>query len=79
MPPERADLVLPSDIPNGEGDVLVFYGLDIETLIQTVMSLFERPNIGHARTDCGNGGDDFTELEFVEDGGFSSGIKADLY
>jgi hypothetical protein len=60
VPPERADLVLSSYIPNGERNVLVFYGLDIET-------------------DCGDGGDDFTELEFVEDGGFASGIKADLY
>ena len=43
------------------------------------MSLFERPNIGQVHTDCGNGGDDFTELKFVEDGGFASGVKADLY
>jgi len=28
--PERADLVLPSDIPHGEGDVLVLDSLDIE-------------------------------------------------
>ena len=28
--PERADLVLPSDIPHGEGDVLVLDRLDIE-------------------------------------------------
>jgi len=33
VPPERADLVLPSYIPNGERDVLIFYGLNIETLI----------------------------------------------
>jgi hypothetical protein len=32
MPPERADLVLPSHIPDSERDVLVFDGLDIETL-----------------------------------------------
>ena len=79
VPPERADLVLPSYIPNGERDVLVFYGLDIETLIITIMSPFEWLNIGHSHTDCGDGGDDFTELKFVEDGCFASGIKADLY
>jgi hypothetical protein len=31
MPPERADLVLTTDIPHGELDVLVLYGLDVET------------------------------------------------
>lgn len=28
-----------------------------------------------ARTDCGDGGDDFTELQLVEDGGLSGGIE----
>jgi hypothetical protein len=31
MPPERTDLVLTTDIPHGELDVLVLYGLDVET------------------------------------------------
>ena len=31
MPPERTDLVLTSDIPHGEGDVLVLDCLDVET------------------------------------------------
>ena len=44
-----------------------------------MMSPSAWPNVGHSLTNCGDGGDDFTELEFVEDGGFSSGIKADLY
>jgi hypothetical protein len=43
------------------------------------MSSIERPHIGHGLTDCGNGSDDFTELEFIENGGFASGIEADLY
>jgi len=34
MPPERADLVLPTNIPYGERDVLVFDGLDVETLFK---------------------------------------------
>ena len=72
MPPERTDLVLPSYIPNSERDVLIFHGLDIETLITVMMSPFEWPNIGHPRTNCGDRGDDFTELEFVEDSGFAS-------
>ena len=29
-------------------------------------------------TDGGDGGDDLTELEFVENGGLTSGIKTDL-
>ena len=30
MPPERADLVLSTDVPDVELDVLVGYGLDVE-------------------------------------------------
>jgi hypothetical protein len=33
MPPERADLVLPSDVPDGERNVLVFDRLDVKTLL----------------------------------------------
>ena len=29
------------------------------------------------RTDCGNGGDDFTELELVQNRGLSSSIETD--
>ena len=39
MPPERTDLVLASDIPHGEGDVLVLDCLDVETW-QSVSALF---------------------------------------
>ena len=28
-------------------------------------------------TNCGDGGDDFTELQLVEDGGLSGGVKTD--
>ena len=28
-------------------------------------------------TDCGNGGDDFTELQFVQDGCFTGRIESD--
>jgi hypothetical protein len=40
MPPEGADLVLPTDIPYGEGDVLIFDGLDVETLSKPRKSLY---------------------------------------
>jgi len=42
MPPERADLVLPSDVPDGEGNVLVFDSLDVETLSKQIRIIFER-------------------------------------
>lgn len=42
MPPERADLVLPSDIPDGEGNVLVFDSLDVEALSKRKRIIFER-------------------------------------
>ena len=31
VPPERSNLVLSSDIPNSEGDVLVLHSLDVKT------------------------------------------------
>ena len=56
--PERTDLVLTSDIPHREVDVLVFHGLDVE------------PNRG-------NGCNDLTQLQFVQDGGLTGGVQAD--
>ena len=34
MPPEGTDLVLTSNVPDGEGDVLIFDGLNVEALNQ---------------------------------------------
>jgi hypothetical protein len=34
MPPERADLVLPSYVPDSERNVLVFDRLDVKTLLE---------------------------------------------
>ena len=56
--PQGTDLVLTSDIPHGEADVLVLNSLNVET-------------------NGGNGGNDLTELELVQDGGLSGGIKTD--
>jgi hypothetical protein len=56
MSPERTDLVLSTDIPHGELNVLVLDSLDVEA-------------------DCGDGGDDFTELQLVQNGGLSGGIE----
>merc|ERR550525_1992423 len=54
--PEKSDLVLTTDVPHVEGDVLVLDGLDVEA-------------------DGGDGVDDLTKLELVEDCGLSGGIK----
>ena len=35
MPPERTNLILATDVPDGERDVLVFDGLDVETYDRT--------------------------------------------
>jgi len=56
MSPERADLVLTTDIPHRELDVLVLHSLDVEA-------------------NSGDGCDNLAELELVEDGGLSGGIK----
>jgi hypothetical protein len=40
MPPERADLVLPSHVPDGERNVLVFDRLDVKTLLERKRFIF---------------------------------------
>ena len=47
VPPERADLVLSSHVPDSERDVLVFNGLDVETLYETRTFIFENPVLDH--------------------------------
>ena len=49
--------ILTSDIPDGEIDISVFEGFDVET-------------------DGWNGGDDFTELQLVEDGRLSGRVQS---
>jgi len=58
MPPQRSNLVLSANVPDGELDVLVLDCLDVET-------------------DCGNGGDDFTQLELVQDRSLSGSVQSD--
>jgi hypothetical protein len=50
MPPERADLVLPSHVPDGERNVLVFDRLDVKTLLERKRSFLlkakpQSPNV----------------------------------
>jgi hypothetical protein len=44
MPPERADLVLPSHVPDGERNVLVFDRLDVKTLLERKRSFLFKPS-----------------------------------
>ena len=61
MPPEGADLVLPSNIPHGEGDVFVLDSLDIETW-EVLAQMNERIGFALSFTNCRNGRNNFTEL-----------------
>mmetsp|Transcript_16073 Transcript_16073/g.26848 ORF Transcript_16073/g.26848 Transcript_16073/m.26848 type:complete len:253 (+) Transcript_16073:59-817(+) len=54
--PQRTDLILTTDIPNCERDVLVFNSFNVES-------------------NSRNRGNDFTKLQFVENGSLSGGIK----
>ena len=76
MPPQRSDLVLTSDIPNGKGNVLVFNSLDVESWNE--MSQNARRGDRPGRTDCWNGSDNLAELQLVQNGGLTSGIETDL-
>mmetsp|Transcript_17334 Transcript_17334/g.24285 ORF Transcript_17334/g.24285 Transcript_17334/m.24285 type:complete len:229 (+) Transcript_17334:295-981(+) len=54
--PQRADLVLATDIPYREGNVFVFNRLDI-------------------KTDGRDSGNNFTQLQLVQDSSLTSGVK----
>jgi len=58
VPPKGADLVLTTDIPDGELDVAVLDSLNV-------------------KADGRDSGDNFAELELVEDGGLASSVKTD--
>lgn len=84
MSPQRSDLVLTTDIPHGELDVLVLDRLDVETCDgrgkgqRDGRSRSNGRRAGRLRhTNGRDGRDDFTELELVEDGGLSGGVQTD--
>jgi len=56
MSPQGSDLVLSTNIPDGELNVLVLDGLNVES-------------------NCGDGCDDFTELQLVQNCGLSGSIQ----
>ena len=90
MPPQRTDFVLTTDIPHGELNVLVLDSLDVETFRPVSSNQTRDPTCGvrcgvpgkpaRARrglTDCGNGGDDFTQLQLVQNSGLSCSVETD--
>jgi hypothetical protein len=78
MSPERSDLVLTTNIPYGKGDVLVFDGLDVEAYRWRISNRLPVV-VNNARlTNGGNGGDNFAQLEFIENGCLTRCIKTDL-
>lgn len=78
MSPQGTDLVLATDIPHGELNVLVLHGLNVEALGEWSVKETRRQwrmARGGAHTDGGDGCDDFAELQLVEDGGLSGGVQ----
>ena len=80
MPPERTDLVLSSDVPDGERNVLVLNGLNVETYLANHYSQDTRGGMGSLGllTNSRDSGNNLAQLELVQDGGLTSGIKTDL-
>ena len=76
VPPEGADLVLTAHVPHGEADVLVLHRLYVETCNTLFDELVHGGEVV-GLTDGGDGGDDLSELELVEDGGLSGGVQSD--
>lgn len=53
VPPQRTDLVLATDIPHGEGDVLVLHSLDVETLVKSELAQSATNEIEWTKHRCG--------------------------
>ena len=50
---------------------------EISQLVSLPRSDIASMKIGEERTDCGDGGNDFTKLELIQDGGLSGSVKPD--
>lgn len=80
MPPQGANFVLTADVPDSELNVLVLDSLDVETCGVSLSACGLRSDSMAglvARTDGWDGGDDFTKLQLVEDGGLSGSVQSD--
>jgi len=79
MSPKRSDLVLTTDIPDGELDVLVVNSFDVEAYTDSLFStvqMFEHEGY-RQRTDCGNRCDNFAQLQLVQNCRFTGSIETD--
>jgi hypothetical protein len=77
--PQRPDLVLAADVPDGELNVLVFDCFDVEAcaVVLSAWVCFVWVGVGGGCTNGRDGGDDFAQLQLVQDGSLSSRIQAD--
>lgn len=76
VPPERSDLVLSSDVPHSEGNVLVLDSLNVESCnrVRGFCVLGKWAQL----TDGGDGSYNLAQLKLIQDGSLTSGIKTDL-
>lgn len=80
MLPQRPDDGLTPHIPNGEADVLVVHRLHVKACkspdVKLLSSLI-RMTAGEKKslTDSWNGGDDLSQLQLVEQSGFSCSVQ----
>jgi len=77
--PKRSDLVLTTDIPDGELNVLVVDRLNVKAYTDSSFStvpMFEDKWVCQ-RTDCGDRGDNFTQLQLVQNCRFTGSIETD--
>ena len=72
MSPQRSNLVLPTNIPDSELNILIFDGLDVKAyqkdnsvLVCYITDSLSMTSKFHMHTDCGNCCNDFTELQLV--------------
>lgn len=90
VPPQRTDLVLTTDIPHGELDVLVLDSLNVEALRRALAAFKSSTQIaphsgGSGRqsrdvgrhTDGRDCGDNLAKLKLVKNGGFTGSIETD--
>jgi len=88
MPPQGSNLVLSSDIPHRERDVLVLDRLDVEACHsqpRAPLSMSDLPRVACRRaderprthTDGRDGGNNLSELELVQDGRFTRSVESD--
>jgi hypothetical protein len=77
MPPEGANLVLTSDVPHSERNVLVFDGLNIETF-ERRKHLDQLKEAAALHTNCWDSRDDLAKFQLVQNGSLTSSIQTDL-